>query len=152
MFLNNILRIFNTLFHSHVLPQIFLNNNFQFLNTHTKRTLSIHKNILPLLNFPGKRKYYRELISYEQCKLARIINKGSWTVVSSGQHAKTTCLTICPRRFGSSDNITCLLWPTLVLGPITYLSLLIFVCHRALWRPRAWPMAQYPYPSLLSPQ
>ena len=32
---------FNTLFHSHVLSQIFLNNNFQFLNTHTKRALSV---------------------------------------------------------------------------------------------------------------
>ena len=30
---------FNTLFHPHVFPQIFLNNNFQFLNTHTKRAL-----------------------------------------------------------------------------------------------------------------
>ena len=28
---------FNTLFHPHVFSQIFLNNNFQFLNTHTKR-------------------------------------------------------------------------------------------------------------------
>ena len=28
---------FKTLFHPHVFPQIFLNNNFQFLNTHTKR-------------------------------------------------------------------------------------------------------------------
>ena len=31
---------FNTLFHPHVLPQIFLNNNFQFLNTHTKQALN----------------------------------------------------------------------------------------------------------------
>ena len=30
---------FKALFHPHVLPQIFLNNNFQFLNTHTKRAL-----------------------------------------------------------------------------------------------------------------
>ena len=30
---------FNTLFHPHVFPQMFLNNNFQFLNTHTKRAL-----------------------------------------------------------------------------------------------------------------
>ena len=30
---------FNTLFHSHVFSQIFSNNNFQFLNTYTKRTL-----------------------------------------------------------------------------------------------------------------
>ena len=29
---------FYILFHSHVLPQIFSNNNFQFLNTHTKQT------------------------------------------------------------------------------------------------------------------
>ena len=31
---------FNILFHPHVFPQIFLNNNFQFLNTQTKRTLN----------------------------------------------------------------------------------------------------------------
>ena len=30
---------FNTLFHPHVFSQIFLNNNFQFLNTRTKRVL-----------------------------------------------------------------------------------------------------------------
>ena len=30
---------FNTFFHSHVFPQIFLNNNFQFLNTCIKQTL-----------------------------------------------------------------------------------------------------------------
>ena len=30
---------FNTLFHPHVFPQKFLNNNFQFLNTCTKRAL-----------------------------------------------------------------------------------------------------------------
>ena len=28
---------FNAFFHPHVFSQIFLNNNFQFLNTHTKR-------------------------------------------------------------------------------------------------------------------
>ena len=27
---------FNALFYPHVFPQMFLNNNFQFLNTHTK--------------------------------------------------------------------------------------------------------------------
>ena len=31
---------FNTLFHPHVFPQMFLNNNFQFLNTQTKRALN----------------------------------------------------------------------------------------------------------------
>ena len=31
---------FNTFFHLHVFPQIFLNNNFHFLNIHTKRTLN----------------------------------------------------------------------------------------------------------------
>ena len=31
---------FNILFYPHVFPQIFLNNNFQFLNTYTKRPLS----------------------------------------------------------------------------------------------------------------
>ena len=30
---------FKALFHPHVFPQMFLNNNFQFLNTHTKRAL-----------------------------------------------------------------------------------------------------------------
>ena len=30
---------FNALFHPHVFPQMFLNNNFQFLNTHTKRAV-----------------------------------------------------------------------------------------------------------------
>ena len=30
---------FNTLFYPRVFPQMFLNNNFQFLNTHTKRVL-----------------------------------------------------------------------------------------------------------------
>ena len=32
---------FNTLFHLHVFLQIFLNNNFQFFNIYTKRTLII---------------------------------------------------------------------------------------------------------------
>ena len=30
---------FNAFFHPHVFPQIFSNNNFQFLNTYTKRPL-----------------------------------------------------------------------------------------------------------------
>ena len=34
---------FNALFHPHVFPQIFSNNNFQFLNTCTKRTLNFWK-------------------------------------------------------------------------------------------------------------
>ena len=33
---------FNIFFHPHVFSQMFLNNNFQFLNTHTKRTLRLH--------------------------------------------------------------------------------------------------------------
>ena len=33
---------FYTFFHPHVFPQMFSNNNFQFLNTCTKRTQSIH--------------------------------------------------------------------------------------------------------------
>ena len=40
------------------------------------------QNIISLTKIFGKRKYYRELISYEQCRLARIINKGGWVVVS----------------------------------------------------------------------
>ena len=42
---------FNTLFHPHVFPQIFLNNNFQFLNTHTKRALSIAKKFAIVLQY-----------------------------------------------------------------------------------------------------
>ena len=34
---------FNTLFHPHVFSQMFLNNNFQFLNIHNKRALSFSK-------------------------------------------------------------------------------------------------------------
>ena len=30
---------FNALLHPHIFSQMFLNNNFQFLNTHTKRVL-----------------------------------------------------------------------------------------------------------------
>ena len=30
---------FNAFFHSHVFSQMFLNNNFQFLNIHTKQAL-----------------------------------------------------------------------------------------------------------------
>ena len=33
---------FHTFFHPHVFSQMFSNNNFQFLNTCTKRTLSIY--------------------------------------------------------------------------------------------------------------
>ena len=55
---------------------------FIVLNTYHLLLIFIHKNILSLLNFLGKRKYYRELISYEQCRLARIISKSGWVVVS----------------------------------------------------------------------
>ena len=51
------------------------------------------QNILSLTKFSKKRKYYRELISYEQYRLARIISKGGWAVVSWGQRAETICLT-----------------------------------------------------------
>ena len=36
-------KYFHTFFHSHVFPQKFLNNNFQFLNTYTKRVLNFPK-------------------------------------------------------------------------------------------------------------
>ena len=57
---------FNTLFHPHVFPQIFLNNNFQFLNTYTKRALTILTDILmytpPLINrIPYGLQYLRTL-------------------------------------------------------------------------------------------
>ena len=51
------------------------------------------QNILSFTKFSGKRKYYRELISYEQCRLARIISKGGWAVVSWRERAETICLT-----------------------------------------------------------
>ena len=35
---------FNVLFHPHVFPQMFLNNNFQFLNTHTKWAINFFAN------------------------------------------------------------------------------------------------------------
>ena len=48
---------FNVLFHLHIFPQKFLNNNFQFLNTCTKQTLndSSHVNKLGIvgLEFDG---------------------------------------------------------------------------------------------------
>ena len=44
---------FNALFHPHVFPQIFLNNNFQFLNTYTKRPLTIQPLHAPLVFFTG---------------------------------------------------------------------------------------------------
>ena len=66
---------------------------FFVLNTYHQLLLTTHKNILSFTKFSGKRKYYREFISYEQCRLARIISKGGWTVVSWGQRAKTICLT-----------------------------------------------------------
>ena len=37
---------FNALFYPHVFSQMFLNNNFQFLNICTKRTLNLHLWIL----------------------------------------------------------------------------------------------------------
>ena len=40
---------FNTLFHPHVFSQIFLNNNFQFLNTHTKQALSVFEYVFLVL-------------------------------------------------------------------------------------------------------
>ena len=36
---------FNTFFHPHVFPQIFSNNIFQFLNTHTKRALKVRTSV-----------------------------------------------------------------------------------------------------------
>ena len=36
----------NVLFHPHVFPQMFLNNNFQFLNTHTKQGLNVAWNVV----------------------------------------------------------------------------------------------------------
>ena len=42
---------FNALFHPHVFPQIFLNNNFQFLNICTKRTLYLSQFHLAVVFF-----------------------------------------------------------------------------------------------------
>ena len=45
---------FNALFHPHVFPQMFSNNNFQFLNTYTKRPLNNFKRMLFTKKFPTK--------------------------------------------------------------------------------------------------
>ena len=67
---------------------------FYYCSKHLPSIASYYsQNILSLTKFSGKRKYYRELISYEQCRLARIISKGGWTVVSWEQRAETICLT-----------------------------------------------------------
>ena len=66
---------------------------FFFLKHLPSITSYYSQNILSLTKFYGKRKNYRELISYEQCRLARIISKDGWTVVSWGQRVETICLT-----------------------------------------------------------
>jgi len=50
---------------------------FIVLNTDTYHVLlfTVHKNILSFTKFSEKRKYHRELISYEQYRLTRIISK-----------------------------------------------------------------------------
>ena len=55
---------FNVLFHPHVFPQIFSNNNFQFLNTHTKRALkvSVAEKTMPQTSTQGVSTYQRILI------------------------------------------------------------------------------------------
>ena len=44
-----------------------------------------------------------------------------------------------------------LLQPYLFFNTIIYLPSLILVCPRDLWRPRVWPMTQYPYPGPFIP-
>ena len=48
------------------------------------------------------------------------------------------------RKGGSSDSVTCLLWPDLFLSPTTHLSSLILVCPRPLWHPWVLPVAHSP--------
>ena len=55
---------FNTLFHPHVFSQIFLNNNFQFLITRTKRT----QNLLPSIQLTKKKKKKTYICLVTQCK------------------------------------------------------------------------------------
>ena len=43
---------FYTLFYQHVFLQIFLNNNFQFLNTCIKRTLNLSLSLMRVLSPP----------------------------------------------------------------------------------------------------
>ena len=74
--------------------KLFKKQFFIVLNTYRLLLLTTHKNILSFTKFYGKRKYYKKLISYEQCRLTRIISKSGWAVVSWGQRAETICLTI----------------------------------------------------------
>ena len=73
-------------------------NNFLFLFFYCPKHLPsiasyYSQNILSFTKFSGKRKYYKELISYEQCRLAGISSKSGQAVVSWGQRAETICLT-----------------------------------------------------------
>ena len=68
-------------------------NNFHYCSKHLPSTASYYSQNISFTEFSRERKYYRELISYEQCRLTRIISKGGLTVVSWGQRAKAICLT-----------------------------------------------------------
>ena len=49
---------FNSLFHSHVFSQMFSNNNFQFLNTYTKRVYHLNSHKLAHPKKMATDKYY----------------------------------------------------------------------------------------------
>ena len=50
---------FKALFHPYVFPQMFLNNNFQFLNTHTKRALKLSSEVRTTISLvPQTSTYY----------------------------------------------------------------------------------------------
>ena len=75
------------------LPSYNFQNNFiTVLNTHHLLLLTFHKNILFFTLFSRKRKYYKELLSYKQCRLTRITNKGGCAIVFWGQCAEIICL------------------------------------------------------------
>ena len=72
-------------------------SNFYYRSKYLPSTASYYSQYIYIyisfIKFSRKRKYYRELISYEQCRLARIISKSGWAIVSRGQRAETICLT-----------------------------------------------------------
>lgn len=59
---------FNTFFHPHVFPQMFLNNNFQFLNTQTKWALKFLRCHIHFFFFPG---WLRGCVEVGGIKLAK---------------------------------------------------------------------------------
>ena len=103
---------FNTLFHPHVFPQKFSNNNFQFLNTCTKRALrfSISLETPKFKTFPHSSYSFprtRSKISWH----SRKFEDNQWQIRSRIQ---------TPSVFGSSPSIS-----TWLRRPMALISLTV---------------------------